>query len=70
MKRSSIIDNLSFNSYAVEEDSEHRQYFKIKIMLLGGKCICMIIWSGGEVEHVGGLHTPEETWLSEVIVIP
>lgn len=38
MKRSSLLDNLSFNSYAVEEDFEHRNYFKIKIMLLGAKC--------------------------------
>ena len=47
MKRSSLLDNLSFNSYAVEEDFEHRNYLKIKIMLLGAKCT--FVW----IEAVG-----------------
>lgn len=38
MKRSSILDNLSFNSYAVEEENENRTYYKIKMMMLGAKC--------------------------------
>ena len=38
MKRSSILDNLSFNSYAVEEDNENRTYVVFKIMMLGAKC--------------------------------